>query len=365
MYSTCIFCHSGLGDNESIEHFPVGRRLAFDAEKGRLWVVCASCARWNLTPLEERWEAVEECERRFRGTTVRTSTENIGLAKLPEGTELVRIGKPLRPEFAAWRYGGEFAGRYRRSLITGAALTGAAAGFAVFGPASLLVGLPVLAAAQLLKLALPDPRGYFETAAAQSRLRDDAGEIMLTGRRVFQCVRLRSSSERGGGPAWALHVRTGIEPVLDHRNVSADWDVRHHVVSGAAGLRALAVLLARPNAGGAGKGVVQAAVTRIDRARTAERFLARAEDDVRRMGIGYRDVWAMPLEIRLAMEMAAHEDAERRALEGELVDLERHWREAEELAAIADALPVAPAVEAKLQGLRAGEGEGLTRDRAS
>src|SRR5207237_413052 len=42
---------------------------------------------------------------------------------------------------------------------------------------------------------------------------------------------------------------------------------------------------------------------------------------------------------RLALEMAANEDVERRALEGELAELEAAWREAEEIAAIADALP--------------------------
>ena len=67
----------------------------------RLWVVCRSCERWNLTPLEERWEAVETCERLFRATRIRTSTENVGLARHTEGLELVRIGEPLRPEFAA------------------------------------------------------------------------------------------------------------------------------------------------------------------------------------------------------------------------------------------------------------------------
>jgi hypothetical protein len=352
MYSTCIFCGSGLGANESIEHFPVGRRLAFDAEKGRLWVVCALCSRWNLTPLEERWEAVEECERRFRATSIRTSTENIGLAKLADGTELVRIGRPLRPEFAAWRYGGEFAGRQKRAVITGVSVAGVVAGLAAFGPPSLLMGLPALAVAELWKRKLGEHRGYFETIAAEARLRDDKGELMLAGARRFQKVRLRASAERGSGPAWALHVRTGIEPVLDDRNVSADWDIRDHVLSGATGLRALAVFMARANGSGAGRQLVQQAVRRIDRARTAEGFLARAEDDARRMGLGYRDVWNMPLELRLAMEMAAHEDAERRALEGELVDLERHWREAEELAAIADALPLAPAVETRLDDLR-------------
>ena len=117
MYRTCMYCKKALGSNEVVEEFPVGRRLAFDAEKGRLWVVCRRCERWNLTPLEERWEAVETCEKLFRGTRVRVSSENIGLAKHAEGLELVRIGEPLRPEFAAWRYGDQF-GR-RRSGLTG------------------------------------------------------------------------------------------------------------------------------------------------------------------------------------------------------------------------------------------------------
>jgi hypothetical protein len=41
---------------------------------------------------------------------------------------------------------------------------------------------------------------------------------------------------------------------------------------------------------------------------------------------------------RLALEMAANEDAERRALKGELNQLREAWREAEEIAAIADHL---------------------------
>lgn len=36
--------------------------------------------------------------------------------------------------------------------------------------------------------------------------------------------------------------------------------------------------------------------------------------------------------------MALHEEAERRAIEGELADLERAWRDAEEIAGIADSL---------------------------
>src|SRR5258705_13225757 len=105
MYTTCLFCNESLGTNDVVEFFPVGRRLAFDPENGRLWVICGQCTRWILSAIEERWEAIDDCERRFRATHLRYSTDNIGLAQLREGLELVRIGKALRPEVAAWRYG--------------------------------------------------------------------------------------------------------------------------------------------------------------------------------------------------------------------------------------------------------------------
>src|ERR1043165_4386793 len=133
MYSTCIFCHGALGTNEAVEHFPVGRRLAFDAARGRLWVVCKSCERWNLSPLEERWEAIDECERLFSDARLRLSTEHIGLAALREGLTLVRIGAPKRPEFAAWRYGDQFGRRRRRYIVGGGAL-GVAAGAMLSAP---------------------------------------------------------------------------------------------------------------------------------------------------------------------------------------------------------------------------------------
>src|SRR3982750_3562069 len=125
MYRTCLFCAGDLGHNEAIEHFPIGQRLAFDPARGRLWAVCRRCERWNLSPLEERWEAIEECERLFRDTRLRVSTDHIGLARLREGLDLVRIGSPQRPEIAAWRYGDQFGRRRRRHLITAGAVAAA------------------------------------------------------------------------------------------------------------------------------------------------------------------------------------------------------------------------------------------------
>jgi hypothetical protein len=59
---------------------------------------------------------------------------------------------------------------------------------------------------------------------------------------------------------------------------------------------------------------------------------------------------SMPKPIRLALEMAAHEDTERRALEGELAMLEAQWKDAEDIAAISDNMFLPPGVEAWIKG---------------
>jgi hypothetical protein len=57
----------------------------------------------------------------------------------------------------------------------------------------------------------------------------------------------------------------------------------------------------------------------------------------------------LPKDLRLALEMSLHEDSERRALDGELAELETAWRRAEEIAAIADDLLVPAEVSAKIR----------------
>src|SRR5439155_16351623 len=59
MYRACAFCSGKLDGDGGPSGLGVGRRLAFDEWKGRLWVICPKCSRWNLAPLEERWEKVE------------------------------------------------------------------------------------------------------------------------------------------------------------------------------------------------------------------------------------------------------------------------------------------------------------------
>src|SRR5512143_3170352 len=58
VYSRCFRCDRSLGKNGELAHLPVGRRIAFDSKKGRIWVICMRCDQWNLVPIEERWEAV-------------------------------------------------------------------------------------------------------------------------------------------------------------------------------------------------------------------------------------------------------------------------------------------------------------------
>src|SRR6266567_3246751 len=59
MYRTCAFCNGKLDGDGGPSGLGVGRRLAFDEWKGRLWVICPKCSRWNLAPLDDRLEQIE------------------------------------------------------------------------------------------------------------------------------------------------------------------------------------------------------------------------------------------------------------------------------------------------------------------
>lgn len=276
---------------------------------------------------------------------------NVGLARLAEGTELVRVGKPLRPEFAAWRYGDQFGKRRRRRLMFTVGMGGfgaAAVGAAVLiGPVALLA-LPALgaAAAALDERALS--RATFARGPGARALLDNEGEPVLRPREAITGTRIRAEP-RDGAPWW-LEVRT------------ARWDEnggvthkRKQSLVGSPAVRAASVALAAANASGGSQREVQAAVSRLERAGGPERYFSAAEGEARKVG-RYQELWIMPQEIRLALEMAAHEDAERRAMEGELAELERQWRAAEEVAAIADTLAVPAEVERKLAGMKGRRG---------
>ena len=338
MYSTCLFCANDLGTNDTIEHFSIGKRLAFDSAKGRLWVVCHHCGRWNLTPLEERWEAIEESERAFRGTYVRVSTDNVGLARLADGLELLRIGAPLRPEFAAWRYGRHFSTRRRRThVIAGAGIAAAAVAGVTLGPAL----LPALTMGAISIIVVP---GITTTMAVLPIVG------MLAARDYVQHDRVvaRLAHGRRVLTVRAKHL-TDIELRVQGHDGPASLMLPHDggwsEVTGTAAIHATGVLIAGSNRYGAAPSRVEDAVRQIEDAGDASGFLTEASTrngwrggKVFSLLNHYRGLGAMKLSPteRLALEMSVHEETERRAMEGELALLEAAWRDAEIIAAISD-----------------------------
>jgi len=359
MYTTCLFCNESLGTNDVIELFPVGRRIAFDAEKGRLWVICVHCTRWNLSPIEERWEAIEDCERRFRATHLRYSTDNIGLAQLREGLDLVRIGKALRPEVAAWRYGDVIQRRGSGRIL------------------SIATGLV--------------RRGVRSANDAINRVtRDDTPSIFaddpLTRLRLYRHrdrVLDVLTDERGNRFVIRWGHLDAAELIRPDPNQPWRLVVKHSqgltTVTGDDGLRTAGKVLAALNSAGALPDDVRRATAKIEDAEDEQGYFSRIVALAMRTGWGRfpdaqlsaspipaassaaerlalhitnRSFWGrgsitsepstlllrLPLVDRLALEMAANEDTERRAMEGELNELERAWRDAEEVAAIADGM---------------------------
>lgn len=335
MYKTCMFCSRPLGENEVVEHFPVGRRLAFDADRGRLWVVCRKCERWNLSPLEERWEAVETCERLFRETRVRVSTENIGLAKHAEGLELVRIGSPLRPEFAAWRYGDQFGRRRKRAILYGVG------GAAVFG--GIAVGGAIAGGAMGQTWLFWN---WWSNGRVVAKVRPDDGRVIKLKQQDLLGTRLRPADD---GEGFAIQLR---------KRRKKEW------FEGGEAERLLAQVIPKMNRTGGNERTVQDAVTEIERIGHPDAFLADVVEGDRfhdKKGVpGY--INKMPKPTKLALEMALHEEQERRALEGELWRLERAWEEAEEIAAIADNLLLPEGTEEFLEKHRSDPEAGESPD---
>ncbi len=312
VYSTCLHCHHPLGANEVIETCQVGRRLAFDASRGRLWVVCPRCREWNLTPIEERWEAIDECERRFRGTRLRVSTDNIGVAKLSEGLELVRIGMPLVPEMAAWRYGEQFKRRRSVGLFNAAAFMVPMYAVQVLMDSNTIP----LGVSALVVTAGVGGMVYYAREAWRPRIMLDDGRVVRLQTREMMNARFDTR-----GDSWVLRWRRANDATT---------------LAGGAAERALRSVLAAANRSGGRPGDIRGALELLDRVGGGERFFNRL---ARAWPAGHaRGLHALSPDVRLALEMALHEETERRALDGELAELEAEWRVAEEIAAISDNL---------------------------
>jgi hypothetical protein len=332
VYRTCLHCHAALGANDVIEHFPVGGRLAYDEAKGRLWVVCGKCRRWNLTPLEERWEAIEECEREFEKTRLRASTDNVVLARVRGGLDLVRIGKPSLPEISAWRYGRALVDRWRRQLAPTAALLTGVYGMQVLTQAEVVgfgagIGLMALFAA-------PGMFSMWRTGRVKVLMPN--GRVTTVKHRSKEAVALEADGESG----WTLRIE------------GKDGTTR---TSGVPALHAMRGLLTAVNFNGGKQADVDSALSLVQRAGDTSRYIANVAAVAGKHGSA--NVNFLPPDVRLGLEIALHEDSERLAMQGELGLLRDEWQLAEEVAGISDNMFLSESVMAKLEGFKRDGGQ--------
>lgn len=269
--------------------------------------------------MEERWEAVEDCERRFRSTRLRMSTDNIGLALIPGGVELVRVGAALRPELAAWRYGPQFLSRRRRAL-------------------------PRRIVDRHRRVLNENPLGMFVQNVALSVAASAwgwpaaigaFGALTLAERLVTRRPKIRLGTQ--GRAPMVIRARdlASLELITDqdHRwRLTVRHSAGESTLKGVEVPLALGTLLATVNLDGSTQAQVSVAVAKLDYFGDADCFL----DFAARRGDRKPGLRNLGMEQQLALEMAVHEESERRALAGELAELEEAWRIAEEVAALAD-----------------------------
>ena len=258
---------------------------------------------------------------------------------------------PLRPEFAAWRYGDQFGARRRRNIIQ---LTAAFA-----------AGVAIPAAGPGLTIALGGIWGIYYAANFASTLYTRGGVVARVPGPDGRLLQIRAADvdetamlPPNGSAPWGLRI--------SHRNKQADevpwWRYAKERdttdIRGDEAVRVAAQLLPRLNSQGASARVVKRAIAlAVENHDPLGVFSDAAHLAVRKSSL--RDfgkvglISRMPAEMRLALEMISHEDAERRALEGELHVLEEAWKEAEEIAAIADDMFLPDEITKRLSEMKA------------
>jgi hypothetical protein len=331
MYRTCAFCNAALDGDGGPSGLGVGRRLAFDEWKGRLWVICSKCSRWNLTPLDDRLERIEGVARAARdpGARLAASTEQVSLIRW-QRYDFVRVGKPPRTELATWRYGERLRTRQVERMKVVVPLTVAAIGIGIAANVAAGGGLGVF----VWNLHTLVDRFYIgivgnrKVALAEPPVCANCGTVMQLRARHVQHSRVVPDA----------HAEVAVVLSCPHcRREGA------HLI----GPDALQVLR---------QGLTYLNVTRSGRKRAAD--AARVVDDVGGPDQLVRDVARRELtlrslrpERRLALEMAVDEQAE-------VQELERQWREAEEIAEIADGtLSTSAQLEEALRRLKQRRGD--------
>jgi hypothetical protein len=329
MFRSCAFCNAAFDGDGGPSGLGVGRRLAFDEWKGRLWVVCPRCSRWNLTPFDDRLERIEALARAASAGRIAASTDQVALIHW-QHYHLVRVGKPPRVELATWRYGERLRNRQRERMKVVVPLTVAAIGLGI---------------------------------AANVAAGGGFGVVVWNIHRIADGIYLRVV---GGRKVNLLEA-----PICAHCGTMMELRARHvqhaRVVPDAHA--DLAVVLSCPRCRREGAQVTGLDATQVLRQGLTYLNLSRggrrkAEDAAREVdGVGgpdqlVRDIARRELTLRslrpergLALEMAVDERAE-------VQELERQWKEAEEIADIADGtLSTSAELEERLRVLKKRDGD--------
>ncbi len=342
MFTHCLVCHTPFPANEELEHFPTSTRVAYDAERGRLWAVCRTCKRWSLAPIEERWEALEELEKAAQdGAKLLSQTDNIALLRSGE-LDIVRVGRANLTEEAWWRYGRELtnrAARHRKLTIVGTA----AAGAAIAG-VSLTGGLSWFGAWLLWENA-PQQLTH---AARWLRFGGSAWRGSRTCMRCGQAFRSVAYRDRAHV---VLSPGTSLGDALSvTQRCPACGDLGEgglHLL-GKEGDRVSRRLLAYHHHAGASEKRVRSATRLIEEVGSPEALTRLVIKEGRRLGDLQRNG-------AIALEIAANDTLEQRLLELELAEVEAHWQEEEELASIIDGeltpLPLMESIRRRVAGI--------------
>jgi len=308
MFRTCAFCNAPFDGDGGPSGLGVGRRLAFDEWRGRLWVVCSKCSRWNLTPLDDRLERIEVVARAARDAgRVVAATEQVALIRW-ERYDFVRVGKPLRVELATWRYGERMRTRQRERMKVVVPLTVVAIGLGIAANVAAGGGLGVFVwnLHRLVDQAYIGIVGNRKVLLAEPPICAHCGSLMQLRARHVQHARVVPDS----------HAEVAV--VLSCPKCRREGA---HLT----GLDAVQVLrqgLTYLNVTRSGRRKAEDAARVVDQVGGPDRLL----HDVARRELTLR---SLRPERRLALEMAVDERAE-------VEELERQWREAEEIAEIAD-----------------------------
>ncbi|MGD2070144.1 MAG: hypothetical protein PVI57_15830 [Gemmatimonadota bacterium] len=349
MYTRCLLCQTPFPENQTLEHFPRGDRVAYDPGRGRLWAVCRACKRWSLAPIEERWEALEELERLVTGDAgsphgrakLLSQTDNIALLRAGE-LEVVRVGRANLTEEAWWRYGREL--RERRQHHKKLTLAGTIAAGAVMAGGWASGGMSLVAM-------------WFLWGNAPEKF-TDAARWLRFGSAAW---RGRARCEACGNEFTNLKFRDlgGIHllPTADDRSPELSYRCPRcggfregglHL-GGSDAERTLKRVLAYHHFDGADERQIRSAGRLIEEAGSPHHLARIVIRDGKRLGDLQRTG-------AIALEIAANDTSEQRMLELELAELEAIWKQEEELAAIVDGeltpLPLLEQVRLKVTGRR-------------